>query len=77
MVKVKIENESKEQKFKRIASSRANRILEDMRLLGNCSNKSSYGYSNNDIRKIFGAIDAELRRTKLMFEHNRKRKIEL
>jgi len=59
MVKEKIENETKEQKFRRIASARANRILDDLRLLGNCSNKSAYGYSEAEVKKIFSTIEKE------------------
>jgi len=77
MVKIKIENESKREKFKRIASSRANRILDDLRLLGNCSNISSYDYTEEDIKKIFNTIDLEYRRVKLMFETKKRRKIQL
>jgi hypothetical protein len=77
MVKEKIENETKEQKFRRIATSRANRILDDLRLLGNCSNKSGYSYTEIDVNKIFSAIEKETKRVKLMFESNKRRKIEL
>lgn len=77
MVKPKVEHESKQEKFKRIASSRANRILEDVRLLGNCSNTSSYEYSEEDIRKIFNAIESELRKVKILFDKKKTKKIQL
>ncbi|MFA5292576.1 MAG: hypothetical protein WC496_06020 [Phycisphaerae bacterium] len=68
MVKQKVEGESKQEKFKRVASLRTQRILNDLRLLGNCSNSSVYAYTQEDISKIFGAIDRELRRVKLLFD---------
>jgi hypothetical protein len=77
MVKKRVENETKEEKFKRIASARANRILDDLRLIGNCSNRSLYNYSDTDVNKIFSTIEKETKRIKLMFEDNRRRKIEL
>jgi hypothetical protein len=77
MVKRKIENETKEGKFKRIASARANRILDDLRLLANCSNKGLYKYSDSEVNKIFGAIEQETKRVKLMFENKKSRRIEL
>ncbi len=77
MVKIRIENETKEEKFKRIATLRANRILEDLRLLGNCSNTSAYSYSEEDVRKIFGAVETEVRRIKTMFDKKKRREIEL
>ena len=77
MPKLKIEDESKRDRFKRIASFRTNRILDDLRLLGNCSNTSAYSYSNEDLRKIFGAIDAEVKRVRSLFISKKRRKIEL
>lgn len=77
MVKPKYENESKQDRFKRIASFRTNRILDDLRLLGNCSNTSAYSYTDEDVKKIFGALDSELRRVKSLFKTNKRRKIEL
>lgn len=77
MVKKKIENESKEEKFKRIAASRANKILDDLRLLGNCSNKRLYNYSDVEVSKIFSAIEKEVKIAKLMFENKKRKRIEL
>ena len=60
-------NESKREKFVRIAEARTNKIIDMIRLLGNCSNKSNYDYTDADIQKIFLAIDNELKTTKLKF----------
>lgn len=68
MVKPKVENETKEQKFKRIASSRTNKVLNDLRLLGNCSNRNVYSYSNEDVNKIFSALRKEIAGIKAMFD---------
>ena len=43
--------ETKEQRFKRIASKRTENVLEALRRLGNCSNRGIYGFSNEDINK--------------------------
>tara|TARA_Y100000310_G_scaffold78020_1_gene74590 strand:+ start:1129 stop:1362 length:234 start_codon:yes stop_codon:yes gene_type:complete len=77
MVKEKVENETKGQKFKRIASKRANRILEDIRLLGNCSNKAVYSFDDKQISQMFSAIEKELKETRNLFNKNKKRKISL
>ena len=68
MVKQKVENETKEDKFKRIATARTQRILEDLRLLGNCSNTRNYNYTNEDVNKIFTTIEKEVKRTKALFD---------
>ena len=69
MVKPKIESETKEERFKRIATLRTQRILDDIRLLGNCSNKSSYSYTHNDVLKIFNTLERELKITKEKFKN--------
>jgi hypothetical protein len=66
------ENETKEQRFKRIASKRTENVLEAIRKLGNCSNKSIYGYSEQDISKIFSAVDSEIKRIKTIFSGKSK-----
>lgn len=59
--------ETKRERFVRLAEARTNKILEMMRLLGNCSSKSNYDYTDEDIKKIFGALDKELKNTKNRF----------
>ncbi len=58
----------KREKFVELAEKRVNRLLNDIRLIGNLSNKANYEYSQEDIRKIFGAIEGEMRATKRRFE---------
>lgn len=72
MVKFKYQDESKSDKFKRIAALRTQRVLNDLRLLGNCSNKGTYSYNEEDISKIFNAIDKEIKRVKVLFSKPNK-----
>lgn len=58
----------KQQKFVEIAEKRVNRVLEGVRLVGNLSNRNNYGYEAEDVSKIFGAIEAELKTAKKRFE---------
>lgn len=60
--------ESKKDKFVRIAEARTNKIIDMIRLLGNCSNKISYEYSKEDVKKIFTAIENELKAAKAKFD---------
>ncbi len=71
MVKPKVENESKEERFKRIASARTRRILNDLRLLGNCANRNTYSYTREDVERIFSAVSKEVRSTRALFSHKR------
>jgi len=69
--------ENREQRFKRVAEKRTEKILNDFRILANCSNKSSYAYTEEDINKIFRAIDDELRHTKAKFKIKKQKKFKL
>ena len=62
-----MEEETRNERFKRIASKRTNEILEKIRILGNCSNKSSYEYTDEEINKIFSEIEKQLKLTKAKF----------
>ena len=66
--------ENKASRFKRIATRRVQEILDKFRLLGNCANKHTYDYSDEEIQKIFSAIDEELKKTKAKFKANQKTK---
>lgn len=60
--------ETKNERFIRIAEARTNKIIDMIQLLGNCANKSTYEYSKDDVKLIFGAIEAELRTARAKFE---------
>ena len=59
--------ESRKNRFNRLASRRTNDIIERIRILGNCSKKSPYEYTEEEISKIFRAIDRELKVSKAKF----------
>ncbi len=63
-------SESKRDKFVRLAEARTNKIIDMLHLLGNCSNTSTYEYTQQDVNKIFNAIENELRETKKKFNNN-------
>ena len=72
-----MKTENKEEKFRRIATARTNRVLNDIRLLGNCSNSNNYSYTEADINKIFNEINKELKRIRALFEKSDKNKFSL
>ena len=59
--------ESKREKFVRLAEARTNKIIDMLQLLGNCSNTSAYEYTQQDIDKIFTAIETEVIEAKQKF----------
>jgi hypothetical protein len=69
--------ETPRDRFVRLATIRTNSVLRSLRILGNCSNKYVYEYSDSDIQKIFGEIDKALRETKSKFRGIRKKEFRL
>ncbi len=69
--------EDKNTKFRRLAKLRGERVLKDLRLIGNLSNRNNYDYNQSEVQVLFSAIDAELKATKHGFVRNRKPKIKL
>ncbi len=65
-------SKTREERFKKVASRRVSEILNKLRLLGNCSNKANYHYTEEQTRKIFSTIDAELKRVKALFSKPNK-----
>lgn len=69
--------ESRHERFKRIAAKRTNEILEKIRILGNCSNKSSYEYTEEEVNKIFSEIEKQLKLTKAKFLAGKRERFKL
>ena len=70
-------SQGKHDRFIRVAERRVNDILEKIRILGNCSNRSSYDYSDDEANKIFNEIDKLLKMTRLKFLSGKKEKFKL
>ncbi len=64
-------------RFKRVAERRTETVLRAIRILGNCSNKSAYQYSDDEVTKIFRAVEEHLRITKTRFQRSRPTKFSL
>ncbi len=56
MVKVKVRNESKHERFVRIATNRTQKVLDGLRILGNCANTQTYEYTKEEVEIIFKSI---------------------
>lgn len=63
--------ETKREAFVRLAENRTNSVIKKIQILSNCANPYAYDYTEEDIRKIFSAIEAELRIAKAKFEQTR------
>lgn len=69
--------ETRQERFKRVAERRTNEIINKLRILGNCANRSTYAYTDEEINKIFTAIEKELREVKSQFTRTNKKRFNL
>ena len=67
----------KRENFKRIATKRTNDVLEKLRILGNCSNRSNYEYGEEDIKKIFSEIEKKVKEIKSQFSFKKNSEFKL
>lgn len=58
---------NKREKFIELAEARVTRAMRDIRLIGNLSNRSAYTYTEEDVRKIFKALQKELETARSKF----------
>lgn len=59
-------------RFFRVAERRTREILHKLRLLGNCSNKSAYSYTEEEVEHIFSAIQEQLDSARARFEPSKR-----
>lgn len=69
--------ETKREAFLRLAERRTTTVLEKIRVLSNCANPYAYEYGEDDVKKIFSAIDQELRIARAKFQQTRKPRFKL
>lgn len=65
-------NETRSNRFQRLATYRTNKVLDKIRILGNLANRSNYEYSSEEVGKIFSTIEEELKHIKAKFHSSRK-----
>lgn len=66
--------ETKNEKFMRLAESRANVLIQKLRLIGNLSNRRNYEYTKKEVDELFNAIESEVKKTKKLFELEMEKK---
>jgi len=71
------ENNAKRERFKRLATQRTNAVLQRLKVLGNCANRSAYDYTEEEINKIFSEIDRKVKEVKAKFHFSRNKEFKL
>ena len=65
-----LSTETKREKFVRIAENRTNAVIQRVRTLAKCANPYAYEFTEDDVRKIFGAIEQELKAARVRFSQH-------
>ena len=60
-------------KFVELANKRVSRALKAIQLIGNLSNRSSYNYTEEDVSKIFTALEDEMTDCRKRFDRAGKK----
>jgi hypothetical protein len=58
---------SKAERFKRVAAPRVQRVLDSLDNLAKCSNRNNYEYTTEEVNKMFRAIKAKVRNMEQRF----------
>lgn len=69
--------QSSRERFKALAENRTNSILNSIRILSHCSNKALYEYDNDEIDKIFKAIEDAVQEARSKFKDKERRRFTL
>lgn len=57
----------KRERFKRLGAYRTNEVMRKLHILGHCANRSAYQYSEEDVNKIFSAIERKVKDARAKF----------
>lgn len=60
--------ESRNERFRRLASSRGDRLIREINLLGNLANRKNYQYTADEVAQLFDPIERELRAVQALFD---------
>ncbi len=71
------DQDQKRERFKRLGAQRTNSVLQRLKVLGNCSNRSAYDYTEEEINKIFSEIERRVRETKAKFHFPKNKEFKL
>jgi hypothetical protein len=55
------------EKFKQLAQKRVDKALKQLKLIGNLAYRGSYEYSDDQVDKIFTALQSEMAKAKTRF----------
>lgn len=63
---------AKKDRFKNVAGRRVQKVLDDLESLSKCANKSTYDYTDEEVRKMLKAINEKVSLLRSAFNSNSK-----
>jgi len=72
-----MDKDNKRERFKRLATQRTNALLQKLKVLGNCANRSAYEYTEEEINKIFSEVERRVKETKAKFHFPKNKQFRL
>lgn len=66
-------SQNKRERFKRLASTRTSEVLRRIKILSNCANRSAYDYNEEEISRIFSAIDKAVKDSRSKFYYPKEK----
>jgi len=64
--------ETRNDRFRRLAEVRVNNVIDKLRILGQLGNRRVYEYSDEDVEKMFRAVERELKKARSQFARGKK-----
>jgi hypothetical protein len=72
-----MKGENKKQRFVRVVEKRVQNVLDSIRRLSQCSNSRMYEWDDEQLKKIWDAIDKELQSCRESYTTDRKKEFKL
>ena len=60
--------ETKNERFRRLATTRGDRLIREISLLGNLSNRKNYEYNAEEADRLFEPIEMEIKAVRALFD---------
>jgi len=60
--------ESRNERFRRLAASRGDRLIREIALLGNLASRKNYEYTQSEVEALFAPIETEIREVRALFD---------
>lgn len=61
--------ETRHERYRRLAANRQTRLLKEIQILGNLSNRKNYAYTAQDVADLFTPLREELNRVQALFDN--------